>query len=88
MRALLLGTHINQSNGYSKVMFNLMRAMAQAQPKSEFLLYGFQNTRGDKVLNGNRTFATLSNVRVLDAMATETPVQHGFGFAGIPRVVE
>ena len=73
-RVAFFGTHIVQSNGYSKVVYELMKGLG-AHEDVELFLFGFQKDRA----KGN-TRDVPPNVTVFDAAAYETPLKKGFGF--------
>ena len=46
MRVLLVSTHVDQTTGYSKVAYNLLRQMATLTPKIKVFHFGFQRHVG------------------------------------------
>jgi hypothetical protein len=46
MRVLLVSTHVDQTTGYSKVAYNLLRQMATLSPKIKVFHFGFQRHPG------------------------------------------
>jgi glycosyltransferase involved in cell wall biosynthesis len=83
MRFVLVSTHIDQTTGYSKVSFNLVKQIATLSPKIKSFHFGFQrhpnraNTR--KYPDGFTSY---------DAAANEDPRQEGFGFNKIHEYLE
>lgn len=46
MRVLLVSTHVDQTTGYSKVAYNLLRQMATLSPQFKIFHFGFQRHPG------------------------------------------
>jgi glycosyltransferase involved in cell wall biosynthesis len=82
LRFMLVGTHIQQFTGYSKVTYNMMLELAK-QPWLELVHFGFQ--RHPAVPDTFRTYP--AGVDVIDAAAMEKPPQQGFGFQQLPDVI-
>jgi glycosyltransferase involved in cell wall biosynthesis len=85
LRFMLVGTHIHQVTGYSKVTYNMVRELAK-MPNLQVIHYGFQKHNGQ--LQVTRKYP--EGVVEIDAAATEPanvpgqpPANHGFGFVGI-----
>lgn len=85
LRFMLVGTHIHQVTGYSKVTYNMVRELAK-MPDLQVIHYGFQKFGGQ--LPVTRKYP--EGVVDIDAAATEPanvpgqpPAHHGFGFVGI-----
>jgi glycosyltransferase involved in cell wall biosynthesis len=76
-RILWAGTHIHQSNGYSRVMYYITKYLGHYDD-IELTIYGFQNFNQ----NQNQTFLRSDihpSVVVHDAYANEEPKRNGFG---------
>ena len=72
---LLCGTHINQYNGYSKVVYELAKRMATMED-IKLTLFGFQN------FSTGKTHRQLDNVEIIDALQMEASrgiKKQGFG---------
>jgi glycosyltransferase involved in cell wall biosynthesis len=76
-RICIAGTYpVNQSNGYSKVVYYTAKHLAKYED-IELTIYGFQNF---KQINGGQSRNDIpSNVKLHDALATENPKRSGFG---------
>jgi glycosyltransferase involved in cell wall biosynthesis len=74
-RVVVAGTHPNQYNGYSKVVFELCRRLS-AMPDLEVFVFGFQNVGNTGPHAESRA---LPGVHIHDAFAHETPQAQGFG---------
>ena len=83
MRVLLVSTHVDQTTGYSKVAYNLLRQMASLIPKIKLFHFGFQrhpgHTNHRKVPEGVISY---------DAAAAEDPKEEGFGFNKLAEYIE
>ena len=73
-RILIFGTHPNQYNGYSKVVYELIQILAK-RPDLQITVFGFQKFN---VLPNHRVDIP-SNVEIYDAFENEDPRQQGFG---------
>ena len=82
-RVLLVGTHIQQFTGYSKVTYNIVKYLAK-KPEVELHHYGFQ--RAKTSIPDYRPYP--SNVNSFDAAAMETPNDQGFGYKRLPEVIK
>lgn len=83
MRVVLVSTHIDQTTGYSKVSYNLLRQLGSLSPKVKTFHFGFQR------------HPTKSSIRKYpdgivpyDAAANEDPKEEGFGFNKIHEYLE
>ena len=75
-RVVLCGTHPNQFNGYSKVIFEVIRELAKL-PRMQIFIFGFQNYHD---IPAHETARKLpANVEVYDAYKNEDPKAKGFG---------
>jgi len=82
-RVLIFGTHPNQYNGYSKVVFELISCLAK-KPDLEITVFGFQKFG---VLPNHRVDIP-ANVELYDAYAAEEPKQQGFGVDQVREFVK
>ena len=77
-RILWAGTHIHQSNGYSRVMYYITKYLGNYED-IELTIYGFQNfntcTDIQKLLRNE----IHPSVKIYDAYANEEPKRNGFG---------
>jgi glycosyltransferase involved in cell wall biosynthesis len=83
MRAVLISTHIDQTTGYSKVAYNLLKQASTLAPRVKLFHYGFQrhpNAPGHRKAPGG--------VNLYDAAANEDPKEEGFGFNKIYEYLE
>jgi glycosyltransferase involved in cell wall biosynthesis len=83
MRFVLVSTHVDQTTGYAKVAYNLLRQVSSISPKVKTFHFGFQRHPDRK------------NVRKLpdgivgyDAASNEDPREEGFGFNKIAEYLE
>lgn len=83
MRFVLVSTHIDQTTGYSKVSFNLLRQLSTLVPKVKIYHYGFQR---HPARAGLRKYP--EGVISYDAAANEDPREEGFGFNKINEYLE
>jgi D-inositol-3-phosphate glycosyltransferase len=74
LRVVLAGTHPQQFNGYSKVVYELARRLAR-EPDLEVHVFGFQNMNPGAAPHRDLP----PSVLVYDAMANEQPAKQGFG---------
>ena len=75
MRVAIFGTHPKQFNGYSKVVYELCKAMSVKYQDVELHVFGFQNFYNHP---GHRNDMPPA-VRLYDAHADEIPKAAGFG---------
>jgi glycosyltransferase involved in cell wall biosynthesis len=83
MRFLLVSTHIDQTTGYSKVSFNLVKQLAALSPTIKTFHFGFQRHPSRA---GVRKYP--EGVVSYDAAANEDPKEDGFGFNKIHEYIE
>ena len=83
MRLVLVSTHIDQTTGYSKVSYNLLRQLATLAPKVKTFHFGFQRHPSHASI---RKYP--DGVRSYDAAANEDPKEEGFGFNKIHEYME
>lgn len=83
MRAVVISTHIDQTTGYSKVTYNLLKQMSTLAPKIKTYHFGFQRhpTRAN-------TRKYPAGVLSYDAAANEDPKEDGFGYNKIHDYIE
>jgi glycosyltransferase involved in cell wall biosynthesis len=83
MRFVLISTHVDQTTGYSKVVYNLLGQLATLAPAVKTYHFGFQRhpSRGSI-----RTVP--KSVIAYDAAANEDPKEEGFGFNKIHEYLE
>jgi glycosyltransferase involved in cell wall biosynthesis len=84
MRVAIFGTHIKQFNGYSKVVYELCKAMRVNHSDVELHVFGFQNFHNHP---GHRNDMP-PEVDVYDAHANETPKALGFGVPLVKAYVQ
>lgn len=83
MRVVLVSTHIDQTTGYSKVAYNLLKQASTLAPRVKLFHYGFQRHPSAP---GHRKAPP--NVNQYDAAANEDPKEEGFGFNKIHDYLE
>jgi glycosyltransferase involved in cell wall biosynthesis len=83
MRFVLVSTHIDQTTGYSKVAYNLLKQLSTLSPKVKTFHYGFQRHPNRPSLR-----KPIENITVYDAAANEEPKEEGFGFNKIHEYLE
>jgi glycosyltransferase involved in cell wall biosynthesis len=83
MRLVLVSTHIDQTTGYSKVSFNLIKQLATLNPKVKTFHFGFQRHPSHASL---RKYP--EGITSYDAAANEEPKEEGFGFNKIHEYLE
>lgn len=83
MRVVLVSTHIDQTTGYSKVAYQLLRQLATLSPKVKTFHFGFQ--RHPSRTNVRKYPASITSY---DAAANEDPKEEGFGFNKINEYLE
>ena len=83
MRFVLVSTHVDQTTGYSKVAYNLLRQVSSIAPKVKTFHFGFQRHPDRKNVR-----KLPDNVTGYDAAANEDPREEGFGFNKINEYLE
>lgn len=78
-----MSTHVDQTTGYSKVVFNLLKQLSTLAPKVKTYHFGFQRHPTRENL---RTVP--KGVIAYDAAANEDPKEEGFGFNKIHEYLE
>jgi glycosyltransferase involved in cell wall biosynthesis len=86
MRFVLISTHTEQTTGYSKVSFNLIKQIASLAPKVKLFHFGFQ--KNPLRTNGPGIRKIPDVVNQYDAGANENPREEGFGFNVIKNYLE
>ena len=82
VKILIVSTHVNQVNGYSKVIYNIIQQLG-AHPWIQIVHFGTQ-----KLMSGDIGRKYPSNVKVIDGSALEKQKQAGFGFGELPGVIQ
>lgn len=82
LNILIVSTHINQINGYSKVITNIIQELAK-HPWINVTHFGTQ-----KLQSGELGRKYPSNVKSIDGTALEKQKSLGFGFAELPSVIQ
>lgn len=75
MRFVLVSTHIDQTTGYSKVAYNMLKQLSTLSPKVKTYHFGFQRHPNKP---GHRKVP--DGIVQYDAAANEDPKEEGFGF--------
>ena len=83
MRVVLVSTHIDQTTGYSKVSYNLLKQASTLAPRVKLFHYGFQRHP-----NAPSHRKAPAGVNLYDAAANEDPKEEGFGFNKIHDYLE
>lgn len=83
MRLVFVSTHIDQTTGYSKVAYNMLRQLATLSPKVKTFHFGFQRHPNHP---GFRK--SIPGIIQYDAAANEDPKEEGFGFNKIKDYIE
>ena len=81
IKVLIVSTHINQVNGYSKVTFNILQQLAVI-PWISLVHFGTQ-----KLANGDLGRKYPTGVKVIDGTAMEKQKMAGFAFSELPGVI-
>lgn len=83
MRFVLISTHVDQTTGYSKVVYNLLGELTGLAPAVKTYHFGFQR------LPARTSIRTVpKGVIAYDAAANEDPKEEGFGFNKIHEYLE
>jgi glycosyltransferase involved in cell wall biosynthesis len=83
MRFVLVSTHIDQTTGYSKVSYALLKQLATLTPKVKTFHFGFQRHPAHV---GLRKYP--AGIASYDAQANEDPKEQGFGFNKIAEYLD
>jgi glycosyltransferase involved in cell wall biosynthesis len=81
IKVLIVSTHINQVNGYSKVVHNIIQQLS-LHPWIQVVLFGTQ-----RMTNAELGRKAPAGVRVIDGTAMEKQKQTGFAFSELPSVI-
>jgi len=82
LKLLIVSTHANQVNGYSKVVYNMVKHLATYSWLS-VVHFGTQTLVAADL---GRTYP--ANVKVIDATALDKEKQPGFAIAELPAVIQ
>lgn len=82
IKILIVTTHINQINGYSKVIMNIIDELAK-YPWIKLTHFGTQKLQAGEL---GRKYP--SNVKVIDGSALEKQKTTGFAFSELPSVIQ
>jgi glycosyltransferase involved in cell wall biosynthesis len=82
VKILIVSTHVNQTNGYSKVAFNLISQLA-THDWLNIVHFGTQ-----RLANVDLQRSYPRSVKVIDGSALEKDKQAGFAFAQLPAVIQ
>jgi glycosyltransferase involved in cell wall biosynthesis len=83
MRFVLVSTHVDQTTGYAKVAYSLLRQLATLVPKVKVYHFGFQRHPSRSSFR-----KAPEGVITYDAAANEDPKEDGFGFNKIHEYLE
>jgi len=81
IKVLIVSTHTNQVNGYSKVVYNIIKQLATV-PWLKLVHFGTQ-----KMVNADLSRPYPSGVKVIDGTSMEKEKQAGFALAELPSVI-
>lgn len=81
IKILIVSTHVNQSNGYSKVIYNIIKELVK-YPWINIVHFGTQ-----KITNGNIGRTYPQSVKVIDGTSMEKNKELGFAFQELPDVI-
>lgn len=81
IKILIVSTHINQANGYSKVVYNIINQLSQHN-WIKVVHFGTQ-----KIINGDIGRKYPQNVKVIDGTVLEKQKISGFAFSELPNVI-
>ena len=81
LKILIVSTHVNQINGYSKVIYNIIKQLS-AVPWINVVHFGTQ-----RITSGDIGRAYPSNVKVIDGTSLEKQKGIGFAFSELPQVI-
>jgi hypothetical protein len=82
MKILIVSTHTNQVNGYSKVAYNIIKELA-TKPWLNIVHFGTQ-----ALSTGDIGRKVPAHVKVIDATSLEKDKKPGFGFTELPQVIQ
>lgn len=82
VKLLIVSTHANQVNGYSKVAFNMIKQLA-THPWLKIVHFGTQS-----LVNADLGRGYPANVKVIDGTALDKEKQPGFALSELPGVIQ
>jgi glycosyltransferase involved in cell wall biosynthesis len=82
IKILIVSTHINQANGYSKVIHNIINQLS-LHNWIKIVHFGTQ-----KIVNGDIGRKYPQNVKVIDGTSLEKQKMAGFAFTELPNVIQ
>ena len=82
LKMLIVSTHVNQINGYSKVIYNIIQQLATL-PWIQLVHFGTQ-----KIMNGDLGRTYPKEVKVIDGTALEKQKTLGFAFQELPQIIQ
>jgi len=77
MKVIICGTYPTQFNGYSRVLYELLRELAVYKDELQISVFGFQNYHDNKQHELERKLP--DHIEVYDAFKNENPREKGFG---------
>ena len=83
IKLLIVSTHTNQVNGYSKVAYHLLHELAKHHAWLDVVHFGTQ-----RMLNADVGRVLPATVRVIDATAQEKEKALGFAFSELPATLQ
>lgn len=81
VKILIVSTHVNQVNGYSKVIYNIIKQLS-AHSWIQLVHYGTQ-----KLMNADLGRVYPKDVKVIDATALDKEKTPGFAISKLPAVI-
>jgi len=81
IKILIVSTHVNQSNGYSKVIYNIIKELSK-QSWIKLVHFGTQ-----QIISGDIGRIYPSSVNVIDGTSMEKNKESGFAFSELPGVI-
>lgn len=77
MKIVICGTYPTQFNGYSKVLYELLKELAAYKDLLKISVFGFQNYHENKQHEAERSLP--DHIELYDAFKNENPKEKGFG---------
>jgi len=84
VKFMLVSTHCQQYTGYSKVSYGILKQLAKI-PWLDVTHFGFQKFANQQFSEGYRPYPP--NIRLIDAVAGEQPLEQGFGYKQLPDAI-
>ena len=81
IKILIVSTHVNQSNGYSKVIYNIIKELSKLS-WIKLVHFGTQ-----QIISGDIGRVYPSSVNVIDGTSMEKNKESGFAFSEFPSVI-